>query len=103
MEREVAALFKTVRVPLSGSNSGHNTSSDSLHDKLYIECKYRAKMAVRNLFDDTEAKANKEGKTPVVALRVKGRQGVLLVARPEHLEEIAKELKTSSSSQCLIS
>lgn len=92
MEREVARFFNTERVPLSGSNSRHDTCSDSLHKKLYIECKYRKTMAVRNLYDDTAEKARKENKVPVVALRVKGKQGVLLVARPEDVPLIAQEL-----------
>ena len=39
-ERQIAGILKTNRTPLSGSSSRH-TSSDTLHEKLYIECKYR--------------------------------------------------------------
>lgn len=89
-ERLVAGFFGTKRVPLSGSNSGHNTNSDSMHDELYIECKVREKFAIWSLFDDTEKKAKNENKIPIVALKQKGEKGFLLVLRPESLEKIAE-------------
>lgn len=89
-ERLVASFFGTRRVPLSGSNSGHGTNSDSLHPKLYIECKVRGKIALWQLFIDTEKKAKTEGKTPLVAIKQKGEKGYLLVMRPEDLQKIAK-------------
>lgn len=89
-ERTVAAFFGTKRVPLSGSNSGHNTNSDSLHPTLYIECKVRNKISIWQLFIDTENKAKVEGKLPIVALKQKGEKGYLLVIRPEDLQKIAE-------------
>lgn len=89
-ERVVAKFFGTRRVPLSGSNSGHGTNSDSLHPKLYIECKVRGKISLWQLFIDTENKAKVENKLPVVAIKQKGEKGYLLVMRPEDLEKIAK-------------
>jgi len=89
-EALVAKFFSTRRVPLSGSNSGHGTNSDSLHDKLYIECKVRQKISLWQLFTDTEEKAKVEKKFPVVAIKQKGGKGYLLVLRPEDLQEIAK-------------
>lgn len=88
-ERIVANYFGTRRVPLSGSNSGHGTNSDSLHPKLYIECKVRSKIALWQLFIDTEKKAKVEGKVPVVAVKQKGEKGYLLVMRPEDLKKIS--------------
>lgn len=96
-ERTVATYFGTRRVPLSGSNSGHGTNSDSLHPKLYIECKVRNKIALWQLFTDTEKKAKVEGKVPVVAIKQKGEKGYLLVMRPEDLEKI-NEIRSESSS-----
>ena len=61
-EAAVAAIFGTKRVPLSGSNSGHNTHSDSMHPDIYIECKLRESFSIWRLFDDTSKKAKKEGK-----------------------------------------
>lgn len=89
-ERTVANYFGTRRVPLSGSNSGHGTNSDSLHPKLYIECKVRGKISLWQLFVDTEKKAKVEKKLPVVAIKQKGERGYLLVMRPEDLQDIAK-------------
>lgn len=89
-EREVAKFFGTRRVPLSGSNSGHGTNSDSLHDKLYIECKVRGKISLWNLFVDTEKKAKVENKIPIVAIKQKGEKGYLIVMRPDDLQKIAK-------------
>ena len=89
-ERTVAKFFSTKRVPLSGSNSGHNTNSDSLHPKVYIECKVRHKIAIWQLFKDTADKAKNERKIPVVALKQKGEKGYLLVVRPEDLQKIAE-------------
>lgn len=96
-ERLVAQFFGTRRVPLSGSNSGHGTNSDSLHPKLYIECKVRGKIALWQLFTDTEQKAKVEGKVPLVAIKQKGERGYLLVMRPEDLQKIA-EIQTESFS-----
>lgn len=89
-ERTVASFFGTRRVPLSGINSGHGTNSDSLHDKLYIECKLRGKFSLWQLFDDTEKKAKHENKIPIVAIKQKGGRGYLVVIRPEDLEEVVK-------------
>lgn len=87
-ERLVASFFGTRRVPLSGSNSGHGTNSDSLHPKLYIECKVRSKISLWQLFVDTEKKAKVEGKVPIVAIKQKGEKGYLLVLRPDDLEKV---------------
>jgi hypothetical protein len=89
-ERVVAKFFGTRRVPLSGSNSGHSTNSDSLHPKIYIECKVRNKFSLWSLFKDTEDKAKQEKKIPVVAIKQKGEKGYLIVVRPEDLEKLVK-------------
>ena len=89
-ERTVSSFFGTRRVPLSGINSGHGTNSDSLHDKLYIECKLRGKFSLWQLFDDTEKKAKHENKIPIVAIKQKGGRGYLVIVRPEDLDEVVK-------------
>lgn len=88
-ERTVADFFGTRRVPLSGSNSGHGTNSDSLHPQFYIECKLRNKIALWQLFSDTENKAKVEGKIPIVAIKQKGAKGYLLIIRPDDLKNIS--------------
>jgi len=89
-ERLVATFFGSKRVPLSGSNSGHDTNSDTLHPKLYIECKVRDRFALWSLFKDTEDKATREKKTPIVAIKQKGEKGYLILIRPEDLEKVYK-------------
>ena len=89
-ERQVARWFGSERTPLSGGNSKH-TRSDSLHDRLYIETKGRKKFAAVTLWDDTAAKAKKEGKVPVVALVEKGRPGFWLLVHHTDLQEVSDE------------
>lgn len=98
-ERLVASFFGTKRVPLSGSNSGHGTNSDSLHPKIYIECKVRHKFSLWSLFIDTEKKAKVENKVPVVAIKQKGEKGYLLVVRPDDLDKLVEIRKESLEEQ----
>lgn len=85
-ERDVAAYFHGQRNPLSGRNSAH-TGGDVIHERLYIECKLRAKHTAVALWDDTKGKADKEGKTPVVVLAEKHRPGFWLLV---HSDDLAK-------------
>ena len=94
-EAAVAALFGTKRVPLSGSNSGHNTHSDSMHPDIYIECKLRESFSIWRLFDDTSKKA---GKIPLVAIKEKNKQGCLFIISPDNLKELA-ELYSSDKEE----
>lgn len=97
-ERRVAGFFHSDRTPLSGSVSKHKTTSDSLHPNLYIECKQRKNCYAANLFRDVEAKANKEKKTPVVAIQPTGdTRGWLLVCRPQDLAIVASWAKDVES------
>jgi len=67
-EKRVAAIFNTARTPFSGSNSGI-TSSDSLHDRIFVECKYHtAETALVKLMKETEDKAKAENKMPILAI-----------------------------------
>jgi hypothetical protein len=75
-EQKAAAAIGAKRQPGSGSSGREDqTRSDSVHPRLYLECKLRAAHAVINLWDDTAAKAKREKKTPLVCLSVKGRPG----------------------------
>lgn len=94
LERRVAAFFHSIRTPLSGSNSHHDTESDTLHEALYIECKQRKASGAVALFRDTEAKARKEKKIPVVALQQTGDTlGWLIVCRPKDIHALASYAK----------
>lgn len=67
-EQKVAAIFNTARTPFSGSNSGI-TSSDSLHDRVFLECKFHtAETALVKLMKETEDKAKIENKLPILAI-----------------------------------
>ena len=92
-ERKIAGDFGTKRTPLSGINSGHETHSDSLHPSLYLEVKYRKKHTALTLYRDTATKAKAEGKTPVVALGEKGRDGYWLLLHADDLKKVAEEYK----------
>ena len=65
IERKVASFFGVRRNPLSGGNAGHSRS-DSLHELLFLETKYRVKHSAVQLWRKTEKLAHKEGKIPVV-------------------------------------
>ena len=93
VEREVAALFGTRRVPLSGANSGHGTHSDTLSPDMYVEVKYREKFAIFGWFEDVVRKATKENKTPILALKRKSHKGVIFVVRYEDIVGIADKIK----------
>jgi len=91
-EQAIAARFGSKRNRGSGSSGREDlSSSDSTHPRLYLEAKLRARHAAVSLWDDTAAKAAKEGKTPVVALVEKGRPGYWLVVHIDHLQAVAKE------------
>ena len=62
---KVAKLFKTKRNPFSGSNS-HQSMSDTLHEKFYIEMKDGKKSLPTVLWRDTVTKAKQENKIPML-------------------------------------
>ena len=90
VERKVASYFFSRRTPLSGGNSG-GTRSDSLHDTLFIETKYRVKHSAVQLWHKTAKLAGKEGKIPVVALCEKGKRGFWLVIHASDLIAVANQ------------
>ncbi len=62
-ERKVAAYFCDKRTPLSGGNSGH-TRSDTLHPRLFVECK--SNMPAKILRDWKDIKRKAKGRPPVI-------------------------------------
>ena len=97
-EREVAREFGCARVCLSGGNNRQaDTRSDTTHPVLYIEAKTRASMAVWSLYRDTEKKAGKEDKVPVLALKEKGKAGWLIACRPDDLATVARQHAAASN------
>ena len=90
-ERDVAQYFNGTRTPLSGGN-GKVTRADVIHDDLFIECKLRAKHSAVKLWDDTKILADKEKKTPVIALCEKNRPGFWIMVHSDDFEIVSKEL-----------
>ena len=97
-ERDAAAKFGCLRNVLSGSAGRDDRSrSDTTHEALFIECKYREVHAARTLWEKTKALAAKEKKTPVLALADKGKRGQLFVIHEDDLETVLGELKKLSA------
>lgn len=93
-ERRVAAYFGTTRTPLSGSNSKHNTESDTLHNTLYIEAKRDKKflgVILTTLLHSVAERAKRESKIPVICLKEHGKQGFYIVVHSKHLGDVANE------------
>lgn len=90
MERRIATFFGAKRTPLSGSASGHNTSSDSLHPDLYIESKWRTRIAILDLFPEVRKHANMEDKIPIMAVKSKKLKDDYLVIRLKDFDKISK-------------
>lgn len=90
IERKIARFFGAERNPLSGGNGGHSRS-DSRHERLFIEVKYRVKHSAVTLWRDTAEKAKEEGKIPVVCLSEKGKQGFWVMCHSDDLTAIANQ------------
>jgi hypothetical protein len=91
-ERTVANFFGTRRRPLSGGNQGEGYRDDTMHPDLHIEVKYSRVQPIMKLFRDTKAKADKEGKHPVIGLVEKGAKGFLLVVHSNNLKAVLRAL-----------
>ncbi len=99
-EAGAAALFGARRAVLSGSgNRDDRSTSDSTHERLYLEVKSHAKSAAVSLLDATAAAAKREGKTPVVVLSTKRRPGFAVLCRAEDLPAIAREYQSAHEAE----
>ena len=87
-EGRLAALFGTVRRPLSGMNSRSGGSDDGMHQTLYLENKLRERHTVWSLFREVKKQATKEGKVPVIGLQEKHKPGILLVIHSDDLPAV---------------
>ena len=100
-ERTVARFFDTERTPGSGSAGTFSksdnpvcTTSDTLHERLYVEAKRDKNFLGRQLLrliDKVTSAAGKEKKLPVIALKEHGRHNFYILVRSDHLVRIAKE------------
>jgi hypothetical protein len=95
-ESASAARFHARRNVLSGSaGRADRDPSDSTHERLHIEAKYRAKHAVFGTWDRAK-KAARNGKIPVVCLKEKNRPGFLVCVHINDLAAVATELAAVS-------
>lgn len=90
IERKIADFFGTVRTPLSGGNSRH-TRSDTLHESLFVEAKYRKTHSAVTLWRETAEYAKRENKIPVVCLSEKGKKGFWVVVHSDDLTAVANQ------------
>lgn len=86
-ERSVAKALGGWRTPLSGSSSRH-TSGDLIHPVFYAEVKYRARHAILTLMREVEAKAKREGKTPLLVLKERGRHGFYVLVSLDYFTQV---------------
>jgi hypothetical protein len=86
LERQAAAFFGTNRVPMSGAMRNLKTRSDSLHDRLFLEAKYRAE---NSLVHKYYALHDRKTRPVVIGLRNKNIRGYLLLLHCDALEYVA--------------
>jgi len=94
-ERTVAKNFGTERTALSGGNS-KITRSDTMHDKLFIECKMRKSFSGIALYKNIEIQAKKEKLIPVLILRQKDTNTEHLLFKSNDIEDVALAYSISS-------
>jgi hypothetical protein len=70
-EVKISKIFGTKRNPFSGSMS-HQSMSDTLHEKFYIEMKDGKQSLPTKLWTDTVRKAKEEKKIPMLIQHGKG-------------------------------
>ena len=92
-ERRLAAMFGSVRRPLSGGLSRSGGRDDSMHERLFISSKYSSQdsFPLFSLWKQEQEKAKIEGKTVVLGFTRRNFKGRLLVIHSDDLEEVAIE------------
>jgi hypothetical protein len=73
VERKISRKLGGERNPLSGGSSRH-TRGDTIHDKYYVEVKFRARIPFFKDWTDAQEKAKLEGKIPMFVFHEKGRK-----------------------------
>lgn len=74
-ERKTAKLLGGARIPCSGNGA---IQGDVLHDRFFIECKYKKAFSVLSLFRKVKAQSPKD-KVPLLVLKQKFKKGELVV------------------------
>lgn len=102
-ESRAASLFGASRQPGSGSMGRDDQSrSDSTHPRIFLECKYRERHAVRSLLDSTCELAQREGKFAVVGLFDKGRPGFVVAIHSSDIEEFVIQYCAANATDALM-
>jgi hypothetical protein len=102
-EQDAAALFGARRKPGSGSGGRPDeTCSDSVHPRIFLECKVRETNTTRTLWEATKLLAKKEHKTPVLTLFDKGRQGCLVVVHQDDFRAVAAEYLAAADDDVVL-
>jgi len=91
LERKTAQVLGGERIPCSGV-SGIKLKGDVLHDRFFIECKYRSHFYVYRVFKKAKEQASKIKKhpplIPLVILKEKYEQGELVVLGLEDFQKL---------------
>ena len=82
LERKVAKILNGERIPCSGV-SGIRLKGDVLHDRFFVECKFRERLFVYSVFQKAKEQASKIKKLPplipLLVLKQKYKKGELVV------------------------
>lgn len=89
-ERQVARYLGTRRTPLSGGGSGH-TRSDTLHERLFVEVKLRARFPLLEYWDKARAEAGRS-EVPLVRIVQKGTPEYWLLWHHKDTERLAADV-----------
>jgi hypothetical protein len=75
------------------------TRSDSVHPRVFIECKLRQSHSAITLWDEVADKANDEHKTPIVCLMEKSRPGRWWLLRSPDIRALVVEWLAAKSEE----
>jgi hypothetical protein len=98
-ELRIAKMFGVFRNPNSSKWSRHNTSSDTLHQKLYIETKYSKNFPQQKLWLDTLSKSKAEDKIPIIVFVKRGNSSPIVVCELKKLKQIAAEIQDDDTKE----
>lgn len=85
-EQRVAAFFGCGRKgPMQDTDS-----TDIEHEFIHCQCKHSKRHAVISVWDRAKKIADKDGKTPCVALGVQGRRGFWILCHKDDLVTLAR-------------
>ena len=93
LEYQASKIFGAVRNRYSGAcPTITGSTSDAFNDRLYVECKMRAKHSLCRLMDTVRAKARREReyRTGIVVIKEHGERGCIICLHCDDLETLAR-------------